>query len=140
MIFAGVCHTKSDRMGIALGFVPHKTEKESLQYLDNLIECGLPCFKESGQQQKDIPDSFAPGCCDCCEVETKNDLYPTQTFSTEECGYCVNNFIQKSYDVPDVKKCVAEKNKQTNTTKLSSVLQMGQGYQCYVCGEDDAGK
>ena len=135
MVFAGVCNTKSDRMGIALGFVPQKTEKESLQYLDNLIECGLPCFKENGQQQKDMPDSFAPGCCDCCDA--KNDLYQEQLFSTPECGDCVNNFIHKSYDVPEVKSCVEEKNKQTNINLISR-LQMV--YQCWDCLEDGAGK
>ena len=65
-------------MGVALGFVPQKSEEESLQHLDNLIECGLPCFKEDGEQPKDMPDSFAPGCCGCCEA--KNDVYQEQLF------------------------------------------------------------
>ena len=134
MIFAGVCHTKSDRKGIALAFVPQKTEKESLQNLDNLIECGLPCFKENGQPQKDMPDSFAAGCCDCCEA--KNDLYQAQTFSTDECGACVNNFLKKSYDVPGVKSCVAEKNKQTNIP----IGELQMVYECWECVEDDVGR
>ena len=143
MIFVGVCHTKSDRMGIALGFVPQKTEKESLQYLDNLIECGLPCFKENGQQQKDMPDSFAPGCCDCCEA--KNDLYQEQLFSTEECGHCVNNFIHKSYVVPEVKSCVEEKNKGGifSSIQMASIhvgVRNQMEFKCWECVEDDAGK
>ena len=83
-----------------------------MQHLDNLIECGLPCFKEDGEQPKDMPDNFAPGCCDCCEA--KNDLYQEQTFSNAECGECVKNFVHKSYADPEVNKCVAEKNNQTN--------------------------
>ena len=134
MVFTGVCHTKSDRKGIALGFLPQKSEKESLQYLDNLIECGLPCFKENGNQVKDVPESFAPGCCDCCEA--RNDLYQKQIFSSTECGDCVKNFIHKSYDVPEVKNCVREKNKQANIPV--GVLQMA--YDCFECVEDDAGK
>jgi len=132
-IISGVCHTKSDRIGIALGFAPQKTEKESLQNLDNLIECGLPCFKENGKQQKDLPDSFAPSCCDCCEG--KNDLYQEQFFSIVECGDCVKNFIHKSYSDPEVKSCVAEKNKQTNITMGKVQMQ----YVCYECADDDAG-
>ena len=134
IIFAGVCHTKSDRKGIALGFLPQKTEKESLQFLDILIECGLPCFKENGQQQKDMPDSFDTGCCNCCEA--KNDLYQEQLFSIAECGECVQNFLQKSQADPEVKSCVAEKNKQTNIT-LGEVQMT---YTCWACTEDDAGK
>ena len=134
MIFAGVCHTKSDRKGIALGFLPQKTEKESLKFLDILIECGLPCFKENGQQQKDMPDSFDTGCCNCCEA--KNDLYQEQLFSTVECGECVKHFIYKSNDDPEVKSCVAEKNKQTNITMGKILTQ----YECYECANDAAGK
>jgi len=132
-IISGVCHTKSDRKGIALAFVPQKTEKESLQNLDNLIECGLPCFKENGQQRKDIPDSFDSGCCDCCEGQ--NELYREQFFSTVECGECVKNFFQKSFADPEVKKCVAEKNKQANLA--TGKVQMN--YECFECGIDDAG-
>ena len=134
MIFAGVCHTESDRMGIALGFVPQKSENKSLQYLDNLIECGLPCFKENGGQQKDKPDSFPSGCCDCCEAN--NTLYKAQVFSTIECGDCVKNFILKSDEVPEVKKCVKEKNRQSHIP----IGELQVGYDCFECVEDDAGK
>ena len=135
MIFAGVCHTKIDRIGIALGFVPQKSEKKSLQYLDNLIECGLPCFKENGEQQKDIPDSFTPGCCDCCEA--KNVLYKNQTFSTFDCGDCVKNFIFKIDGVPEIKKCVVEKNSQLNIPPMENI---NMTYECFECEEFDAGK
>ena len=134
MIFAGVCHTKIDRIGIALGFVPQKSEKKSLQYLDNLIECGLPCFKENGELQKDIPDSLPGDCCECCEA--KNNWNQKQVFSTIECGECVKNFIDKSYYIPEVKKCVAEKNRQNNIP----IVELQMSFDCFGCVEEDAGK
>jgi len=130
-IKSGVCHKKIDRMGIALGFFPQKTEKKSLQYLDNLIECGLPCFKENGKQQKDIPDSFPGNCCDCCEA--KNDLYQTQMFSSIECGNCVEQFIKKSFNVPKIKKCVEEKNRKINIP----IEQFQMAYECFGCVDAD---
>ena len=138
MIFAGVCHTESDRMGIALGFVPQKSKKNSLQYLDNLIECGLPCFKENGDQEKDKPDSLDPAeCCDCCEAN--NTLYIAQVFSTVECGDCVKNFIYKSSKVPEVIKCVEERNRQIKGSVIPAAS-LHTVYECFACFEDDAGK
>ena len=135
MIFAGVCHTKSDRMGVALAFVPQKNEKKSLQHLDNLIECGLPCFKENGEPKKDMPDTITPGdCCDCCEGENK--LYQKQPFHLQQCGDCIKNFLLKARDVPKIKKCVEEKNKAINI--INEEVQIT--YECYECEEDDAGK
>ena len=136
IIFAGVCHTKSDRRGVALGFVPQKSEKKSLQFLDNLIKCGLPCFKENGEQQKDIPDNMNPTeCCDCCT--SNNTLYKDLVFSTNDCGECVKNFIYKGQIVPEVKKCIDEKNRQMNI----KVELLQTGYECFECvEEDDAGK
>ena len=131
MLFTGTCHTKTDRESIARGFLPHKDAKNSLQSLDNLIECGLPCFNQDGKEVKDLPESFAPDCCPCCEA--KNKFYEAEIFSSYDCGDCVRNFIEKSYVDPSIQKCVDGKNKKNNIPM--GILQME--YNCYVCQPDN---
>ena len=132
-IIAGTCHTKSDRKSIALGFLPHGNESLSLTYLDNLITCGLPCFKENGKGAKEYPESFGHDCCDCCEAQ--NELYSAQMFSSNGCGDCIKNFIEKSYADLKVKKCVETKNRQARIPM--GVLQME--YNCYTCVDEEYG-
>ena len=74
-------------------------------------------------------------CCDCCT--SNNTLYKDLVFSTNDCGECVKNFIYKGQIVPEVKKCIDEKNRQMNI----KVELLQTGYECFECvEEDDAGK